>query len=132
MDTISNRLKGLRKEKDVMQKDVANFLDISSSAYGFYEQGKRTPTSDIVVKLAEYFDVSTDYLLGKTDNRNIEIKNNNDTNKEKDFEEEIEKIINSNEKMNFCGKPLDDEDMKFLRDSLRATLEYAKAIKSKK
>lgn len=73
MDTISIRLKELRKEKDVMQKDVANFLDISSSAYGFYEQGKRTPTSDIVVKLAKYFDVSTDYLLGKTDERNYHL-----------------------------------------------------------
>lgn len=73
MDTISIRLKELRKEKDVMQKDVANFLDISSSAYGFYEQGKRTPTSDIVVKLAEYFDVSTDYLLGKTDEKNYNL-----------------------------------------------------------
>ena len=132
MNTISTRLKELRKEKDVMQKDVANFLDISSSAYGFYEQGKRTPTSDIVVKLAEYFDVSTDYLLGKTDNRNVGIKNSNDIHKEKDFEEEIEKIINSNERMSFCGKPLEEYDMKFLRDSLRATLEYAKAIKNKK
>ena len=34
--------------------------------------------------------------------------------------------------MNFCGKPLEAEDMKFLRDSLRATLEYAKTIKNKK
>ena len=73
MNVISNRLKSLRKEKDVMQKDVANFLGISSSAYGFYEQGKRTPTSDIIVKLAKYFDVSTDYLLGKTDKRNYQL-----------------------------------------------------------
>lgn len=74
MEKLSTRLKMLRSEKDVKQKDVAKFLDISSSAYGFYEQDKRTPTPDIVLKLAEYFDVSTDFILGKTDNRNINTK----------------------------------------------------------
>ncbi len=69
MEKLSTRLKLLRSEKDVKQKDVAKFLDISSSAYGFYEQDKRTPTPDMVLKLAEYFDVSTDFILGKSDNR---------------------------------------------------------------
>ena len=69
MEKLSTRLKLLRSEKDVKQKDVAKFLDISSSAYGFYEQDKRTPTPDMVLKLAEYFDVSTDLILGKSDNR---------------------------------------------------------------
>lgn len=70
MEKLSTRLKMLRNEKDVKQKDVAKFLDISSSAYGFYEQDKRTPTPDILLKLAEYFDVSTDFILGKSANRN--------------------------------------------------------------
>ena len=131
MENLSTRLKMLRNEKNVQQKDVAKFLDISSSAYGYYEQGKRKPKQDIILKLSEYYDVSIDYLLGQTDKRNIEIKNDN-LHKEKDIEEEIEKIINSSEKMNFCGKPPEAEDMKFLRDSLRATLEYAKTIKNKK
>lgn len=66
---ISNRLKELRQEKDLLQKDIANYLNISTSAYGFYEQGKRTPDTEIIKKLSEFFNVSLDYLLGKTDIR---------------------------------------------------------------
>ena len=66
---ISNRLKELRQEKDLLQKDVSTYLNISTSAYGFYEQGKRTPDSEMMKKLSEFFNVSLDYLLGKTDIR---------------------------------------------------------------
>ena len=49
-----------------MQKDLAKYLNITTSAYGYYEQGKRNPDIEILRKLADYFDVSTDYLLGRT------------------------------------------------------------------
>ncbi|SHH48780.1 helix-turn-helix domain-containing protein [Clostridium intestinale] len=61
------RLKELRSEKDILQKDVAKYLNITTSAYGFYEQGKRVPDIEIINKLADFFNVSTDYLLGKSD-----------------------------------------------------------------
>jgi len=135
LNVISNRLKLLRKEKDVMQKDVANFLDISSSAYGFYEQGKRTPTSDIIVKLAKYFDVSTDYLLGKTDNRNIETKTNNELNigtkKESDVNEVFNKCFEG-ENVFLCGEPLTNEDRILLEQSIKSTIELAKKMMNKK
>lgn len=67
---FAQRLRELRSEKGVVQKDVANFLNITTSAYGFYEQGKRVPDTDIMIKLSNYFNVSLDYLLGKTDVRN--------------------------------------------------------------
>ena len=108
-----------------------NVLDISSSAYGFYEQGKRTPTSDIVVKLAEYFDVSTDYLLGKTDERNIETKKENDLEKENDVEKGINTIFQK-EVVQLCGEPLSPEDRILLEDSIRSTIELAKKMMNKK
>lgn len=67
---FSERLKRLRSEKGVMQKDVADYLGITSSAYGFYEQSKRQPDNDTLQKLADYFNVSIDYLLGRSDIRN--------------------------------------------------------------
>lgn len=67
---FAKRLKELRSEKGVVQKDVANFLNITTSAYGFYEQGKRVPDTDIMIKLSDYFNVSLDYLLGKEDVKN--------------------------------------------------------------
>ena len=63
---LNNRLKFLRNEKGVLQKDVAEYLNISTSAYGFYEQGKRVPDTETITKLSNYYNVSIDYLLGKS------------------------------------------------------------------
>lgn len=71
-----NRLKLLREEKGLIQKDIATLLNVSIPAVNQYESGKRDMSTETVVKLAEYFDVTTDYLLGKSDIRNPEeIKN---------------------------------------------------------
>ncbi|EOY7170439.1 helix-turn-helix domain-containing protein [Clostridioides difficile] len=66
MNSISEKLKYLRDLKKLTQKEVANSIGVTTSAYGFYEQGKRTPSPELIVKLAEYFNVTTDYLLGHT------------------------------------------------------------------
>lgn len=71
-----NRLKFLREEKGLFQSDIAKILGVSIAAVGFYENEKRDMSPDTIIKLAEYFDVTTDYLLGKSDIRNPEeIKN---------------------------------------------------------
>lgn len=131
MGTFQERLKSLRKEKNLTIEELAKNLGSAKSTISRYENGLREPKKDFLELLCTYFDVSTDYLLGKTDKRNIDTKKEINTNQSKDLEEEIEKVIND-KNIQFCGTPLGDEDMKFLRDSLRATLEYAKAIKNKK
>lgn len=60
-------LKQLREAKGVLQKDVANFLGVDRTTYVKYENGNSEPSNDTLVKLAQYFDVSVDYLLGRTD-----------------------------------------------------------------
>lgn len=69
-----NRLKFLREEKGLFQSDIAKILGVSVAAVGFYENEKRDMSPDTIIKLAEYFGVSTDYLLGKSDIRNPEIE----------------------------------------------------------
>lgn len=64
---IGNRLKELRTEKHVTQKEVASTLGLSITCYAGYEQGYRFPDLDILAKIADYFSVSTDYLLGRED-----------------------------------------------------------------
>lgn len=64
-----NRLKELREAKQLFQSDMAKFLGISTPAYSYYESGKRNMTDKTVQKLAGFFGVSTDYLLG-ADNKN--------------------------------------------------------------
>lgn len=65
-----NRLKLLRKERGLFQSDIAKVLNVSVAAVGFYENEKRDMSPDTILKIADYFNVSTDYLLGKTDVRN--------------------------------------------------------------
>lgn len=65
-----NRIKLLREEKKIKQEELAKILSISPSAIGMYERDEREPNDELTLKLAEYFNVTTDYLLGKSDIRN--------------------------------------------------------------
>lgn len=67
-----NRIKLLREEKNVYQKDLAQLLGVSVPAINYYENEKRAMDTDTAMKLADYFGVSVDYLLGKSDIRNPE------------------------------------------------------------
>ncbi|MCX7746594.1 MAG: helix-turn-helix domain-containing protein [Clostridia bacterium] len=62
---IGEKLKELRKEKKITQKDVYDFLKIDQTTYSKYENNKNEPDLDTVKKLADFFNVSTDYLLGR-------------------------------------------------------------------
>lgn len=64
-------MKLLRREKGKMQKDVANHLGISERGYQHYELGERKPDIPMLIALADYFGVSTDYLLDRTDRREV-------------------------------------------------------------
>lgn len=66
---LSRRLKKLRKEKQISQKDLAKKLNLSPSTIAMYETEKRKPDSETLERMSNYFDVSIDYLLGLTDER---------------------------------------------------------------
>lgn len=61
---FDKRLKYLRKKHNLKQSDLAKVLNISDSAIGLYEQGRRNPDKDTLIALSKYFNVSVDYLLG--------------------------------------------------------------------
>lgn len=66
---FGERLKQLRIEKGLYQKDLAKILGVSAGAIGMYENNKRTPDFELLIKIAKFFDVSIDYLLCQTDIR---------------------------------------------------------------
>ena len=68
---FSQRLKLLRKEKKLTQKEMALFLDKTERHYQDIEAGRITIPSLMLRKLADYFGVSADYLLGRTENREV-------------------------------------------------------------
>ena len=63
-----NNLRGLREDRDIKQKDIAKILNVSQNTYSQYETGVISLTAEVLIKLANYFDVSVDYLLDRTNN----------------------------------------------------------------
>lgn len=60
------RLYDLRTDNDYRQEDIADYLKITKQAYGMYENGKRNLPIEYLVKLSEFYNVSTDYILNLT------------------------------------------------------------------
>ena len=62
------RIRDLREDADLTQQKVADYLHCSQSLYAYYESGKRNLPVDNLIALAKLYNVSTDYILGLTDN----------------------------------------------------------------
>ena len=64
-------LRGIREDNDLKQKDIAAYLNVSQNTYSQYETGVIALTAEILIKLSDYYGVSIDYLLDRTNNPNI-------------------------------------------------------------
>lgn len=62
-----NRLKELRKEQNITQSNLAKILNVTQDSISLWEKNKRVPDTQYIVQLADYFNVSADYLLGRSD-----------------------------------------------------------------
>lgn len=70
-DILAKRLKQCRKEKGFTQREVAIYCDITEKAYQNYELMTREPKLEVLLKIAEVYQVSLDYLVGRTDKRQV-------------------------------------------------------------
>ncbi|MGD6931860.1 helix-turn-helix domain-containing protein [Bacillus thuringiensis] len=78
MKTFGNIIRDLRKQKGITQEELAQSLQLSESTIGMYERNERQPDYNTLIRIADYFNVSTDFLLGrdsnvKEDRNNIEL-----------------------------------------------------------
>lgn len=69
MKILAERLRLLRKEKKLSQEGFAKIMGLSTGGYQRYELDERDPTAPVIVEIAKYYKVSTDYLLGLKDKR---------------------------------------------------------------
>ena len=69
---LFKNLRSIREDNDIKQNDNATFLNVSQNTYSQYETGVISLTAEILVKLADYYGVSVDYLLDRTDNPKIQ------------------------------------------------------------
>lgn len=91
---FSERLSKLRKEKEISKKQCALNLGVDSSKYNKWENGKNRPDYDMVCKLASFFDTTTDYLLGNSDERYKDEYKNLDNWKKEFMAETRDKLLN--------------------------------------
>lgn len=138
MESLGERILRLREEKEMKQKELANLVGITEASLSRYENNKRTPSSDIISKLASVLEVSSDYLLSLTDNPNIvpEIlipKEYSDKYKvtSRDKNQYLESMKKANEAF-FMNDKFDEEDKKELLDAMTEIFWHAKAMNKKK
>lgn len=68
MINLYERIRNFREDRDLTQKQVAEMLGMSQTGYSKYETGENDIPTQILIKLADYYNTTTDYLLGRTDN----------------------------------------------------------------
>lgn len=74
MATLADRLKELRKSNNLTQAELGKILGVGKTTVSMYETSNSAPSDEIKLKISEYFNISLDYLLGKTNIKNYEDK----------------------------------------------------------
>lgn len=107
---FAQRLKSLRKNKKLTQSDMANMLGITRQGYAKYENDESEPDLATIDKLAEFFNVTTDYLLGRSDIMNPRLfENAGITNEEylnlSAYQKEVVDFFLTRENLHFYDRP---------------------------
>lgn len=124
METLSIRLKELRKEKGYTLEQVANDLNTTKVTLSRYENGTREPKSDTLNQLSDYFNVSIDYLFGKTNERTPHTKD--EIIDVKKALEEIKNELENSESLMFDGECLSEDAISSLLSAMEIGLSMAK------
>ncbi len=122
------RIKKLRLEEGFKQKDLAEKLGISASSVGMYEREERQPDAETLKTIADFFDVSVDYILGnsnKRDHKHLTAKDKRDISRTLD--ELADQIENhEGEILNYDGIEVTKEDAELLIDAIELALKRIK------
>lgn len=131
---LSDRLKRLRDRSGKNQVTVATDLAVSQSTIGNWESGARTPDAQMLIRIADYYNCSLDYLLGRTDNIHGSAAPELTAKEELDIAKELDEILSgmNSDSLMFDGEPLDEETKELLRASLENSLRMAKVIAKQK
>ena len=74
---IYKRIRNLREDKDLTQRELANYLNVSQKSYSRYERGERSIAPEILAKIATFHETTVDYLLERTDDKTDYTKKEN-------------------------------------------------------
>lgn len=129
-----NRLKELRKQKGLKQKDLAGFIGVSQSTLSEWESEKYQIDNDNLFKLADYFGVSVDYLLGR-ESQSVLTDSSSD-NIEADIQDKLNEVLSQldaeDADLLFNGESLDPDSRELLAASIERTIRLAKELQLKR
>jgi len=128
MSRFPQRLKLLREEKQLYQKDLAKALDLSRSTITAYESGKREPDQNTLNRIANLFDVSVDYLMGRTEFRKFPSHEAHSIDLPYIPPRDLDTVLRETN-VTFNGTPLTVEDKEYLIEFMKVAF---KAIKKRK
>lgn len=134
---LGSRLRQQRKQRKLTQEDVAQRIGVARTTYAMYEQNSREPDNETLQKLADFFEVSVDYLLGRTDDPSPPEKTSSShTNipswaTRKDVRD-FKKMLEEDAPAMFDGVPLDEEDKEKIKRVLEAMFWDAKRQNKRK
>jgi len=115
MQTFGERLRRIRREQFIRQKQLAEHLNIAVSTLSQYENDKRHPNFEILSQISQYFNVSTDYLLGVDDNINDNITKTIDSIDEKLHDHSYQELLHKmTDNLLLMSKHNDTKSLKIL------------------
>lgn len=136
MSILAERLRELRKKNKLTQKEVATFIGISESGYGYYEQGRNEPSLETLRKLATKYDVSVSYLTGE--NEETAHDDSPSAKEEKDIAKRLEQIkkdleagSSDGDGLAFHGEPMSEEAIDSLMDAMELIVRQTQRINKK-
>lgn len=128
MKSLGSNIRYLRESNHLSQRELSEKLNVGTSTLSQYENNIRVPSDEIKIKIADYFNVTVDYLLGRANNPKLSHK------EERDIQRELsqwrEELDQGTLQMKLDGNEVDEEVKQFIIDSMEDTLTLAR-IKAK-
>lgn len=121
---VMKNLKLLRKQHNLSQKEIGNIFHASQNTVSQWENGTRKPSYDIIQEIADYFDVSVDYLLGRQEQL-PELNNKDQKEIQKILDETKEQLL-SQDGLMFDGVPATEEDVQKIIMAMQMGMEMIK------
>lgn len=118
MITFGQRLKALREKRELSQGELGKRFTLSQSTIAYYELNKKQPNQDTLNKMADFFEVTTDYLLGRTDNPSQTLSE--EARELIDNLELTDAEIRNKFPFEVDGRPVTDEEFKWFIASVRS------------
>lgn len=117
-------LKLLRRQHNLSQKEIGNIFHASQNTVSQWENGTRKPSYDIIQEIADYFDVSVDYLLGRQEQ--LPELNSKDKREIQEILDDTEQQLLSQDGLMFDGSPATDEDVQKIIMAMKMGMEMIK------